>query len=80
MRTVSLFKIAEEGQIVTFTTFPARCLLTKDISQFAVLLRYADGVEYLSYQARLGFLIMYAKQYYEYLLEVSNYQSIDLNS
>lgn len=52
-----LFKIAEEGQIVTdlFTTFPAKMLTDEKIfPRFAVLLRYADDCRYLSYQARFG--------------------------
>lgn len=79
-----LFKIAEEGQIVTdlFTTFPAKMLTDEKI--FPSLLFYYGMLTIVgTYRTRLVLGIPnnnVRKQYYEYLLE--EYQSrkaIDLN-
>ena len=79
-----LFKIAEEGQIVTdlFTTFPAKMLTDEKI--FPSLLFYYGMLTIVgTYRTRLVLGIPnnnVRKQYYEYLLEeYQSHQSIDLN-
>ena len=80
-----LFKIAEEGQIVTdlFTTFPVKMLTDEKI--FPSLLFYYGMLTIVgTYRTRLVLGIPnnnVRKQYYEYLLEeYQSHQLIDLNN